>query len=61
MPIVMNYIMTGIVINDIFMSINTGFYEKGVCITDRKLILKNYLKNYFFTDMIAVWPQVITL
>jgi hypothetical protein len=61
MPIEMNYAMTIIIILDIFFTLNTGYYEKGVCITKRKLILKNYFERHFLTDVIAVWPQIITL
>jgi hypothetical protein len=61
MPIEFNYVMTIIIIFDIFVNLNTGYYLKGVCINNRKLILKNYFERQFFTDFIAVFPQIITL
>lgn len=45
---------------DILVKLNTGYLFKGFLITNRVLIVKNYLRNYFFFDFIASFPfQVI--
>ena len=41
---------------DILLNFNTSIYEKGVLITDRKVIIKNYLKLWFWVDLISSFP-----
>jgi hypothetical protein len=44
--------LTCIIINflDVFIQMNTGYYDKGVCIQERALILKYYFRKYFVID-----------
>lgn len=46
---------------DSILAINLGLYEDGVLITQRRKILKVYLKKWFFIDLFAVFPNVILL
>jgi len=38
------------------MTFNTGFYKKGYLVMKRKEIIKNYLKTWFFLDLLASFP-----
>ena len=38
------------------MNLNTGFYEKGILIKNRKRILWNYIKGWFFLDFASTIP-----
>ena len=41
---------------DILITFNTGFYKKGYLVMKRKEIVKNYLKTWFFLDLLASFP-----
>jgi hypothetical protein len=41
---------------DIVITFNTGFYKKGYLVMKRKDIIKNYLKTWFWIDLIASFP-----
>ena len=41
---------------DILICFNTGFYSKGALVENRKAIAKNYLKCWFWLDLIASIP-----
>ena len=41
---------------DIFVTFNTGFYSKGALVTNRKQIAINYLKFWFWMDLVASIP-----
>ncbi len=41
---------------DIIVTFNTGFYKKGYLVMKRKDIIKNYLKTWFWVDLIATFP-----
>lgn len=41
---------------DILVNFNTGFYKKGYLVMKRKEIIKNYLKTWFFMDLLASFP-----
>lgn len=41
------------------LSLNTGFYRKGIIVTDRKEIVKNYLKGPLITDLLAQIPLIV--
>jgi hypothetical protein len=41
---------------DILVSFNTGVYDKGELIYDRKLIAFTYLKMWFWIDLSASFP-----
>ncbi|OMJ77300.1 hypothetical protein SteCoe_23124 [Stentor coeruleus] len=45
-----------LLIIDIPISLNTCFYKKGKLITERMLIMKHYLRNYFITDIWSIFP-----
>lgn len=39
-----------IVFADVLVSMNTGFFEKGVCQIDRWKVMNYYIENYFTVD-----------
>lgn len=41
------------------VNLNTGFYDKGVCVRDRKLITIHYCKNYLFKDLVSIVPFIL--
>lgn len=41
---------------DVFLNFNTGFYEANTIITDRKEIAKDYVKFWFWIDLISSIP-----
>lgn len=41
---------------DMFISVNTGFYNNGVLVMNRRWILLNYLKFNFWIDVISTFP-----
>jgi hypothetical protein len=38
------------------INFNTGFYRKGVVVMKRRDIIFNYLKTWFWLDLIASFP-----
>lgn len=48
--------MTFFFMFDILIEFNTGFYSKGALILDRKAIAKNYLRFWFWLDLLASVP-----
>ena len=43
---------------DIFVNMNTGYYDNGLLVTDRWKIIVHYIKHHSITDMVAVIPLV---
>lgn len=41
------------------MNVSTGFYLKGELVMDIKLILKNYFKTNFLTEMLTLFSLVL--
>ncbi|CAD8187027.1 unnamed protein product [Paramecium octaurelia] len=41
---------------DIFINFNTAFQHKGQYVFDRKLIMQNYLKWWFWIDVVSTFP-----
>lgn len=41
---------------DMLLSLTTGFYNKGLLIMNRHKIIKNYFKNNFLGDIVAIVP-----
>ncbi len=41
---------------DIILAFNTGYYKNGVLILNRKLVVLNYLKSWFFLDAVSTFP-----
>ncbi|KAL4485121.1 hypothetical protein ABPG73_015672 [Tetrahymena malaccensis] len=54
-----SYFALGVLILDIFIYLNTGFYDKGALITDRIQIFIHYLDSRFFTDLFSMVPFVV--
>ena len=48
--------MTGFFVLDILLNFNTAFYEKGFIVTNRFKIAINYLKLWFWLDLISTIP-----
>ena len=46
----------GFFVLDILLNFNTSFYTKGNIIVSRKLITLNYLKGWFWVDLVSVLP-----
>ena len=44
---------------DILFNFNTGFYEKGICKTDRWSVFFYYLQHHFIVDTLANVPLLI--
>lgn len=54
--LVFDIVITLVFIADIIISFNTGFIVKRQLVTDRKLIAKEYLKFWFWPDLLATLP-----
>lgn len=39
---------------DIAINFNLGFYDNGLIVLNRKLIIKRYFKKHFITDILAL-------
>ncbi len=46
---------------DIFINLNTGFFGKGNTVTGRAEIMKHYFYENFFYDFICILPYIIDL
>ncbi|KAL4499450.1 hypothetical protein ABPG73_009000 [Tetrahymena malaccensis] len=49
-------ILFNLSIIDIFIELNTGVLQKGIIIYDRNFIIKSYMKNTFFLDLLGNIP-----
>lgn len=56
---IISYISLVIIILDIVVNLNTGYYGKGVLITDRTHILLNYINERMFADIISLLPFIL--
>jgi hypothetical protein len=54
--VVIDYIVTAMFMLDIVLNFNTGFYSKGMLIVSRKQIALNYIKFWFWLDLLASFP-----
>ena len=54
-------IVTGMFLFDIVLNFNTGFYNKGKLVLSRKSIALNYLKFWFWMDLLASFPYEIVM
>ncbi len=46
---------------DILVCFNTAFYDKGLVVTERKLIALNYLRTWFVLDFMTSIPYSIVI
>jgi len=53
------YIMAYILVLDIIINLNTGFFKKGQVVKNHYDIFINYCAHNIFTDMFAVAPFVM--
>ena len=53
---IIDIFLTFVFIIDILVSLNTGFYHKGTLIMKRRLIIIEYLKLWFWIDVVATFP-----
>ena len=53
---ILETVMDSVFMCDIIVAFNTGFYKKGYLEMKRKEIIKNYLKTWFFLDLLASFP-----
>ncbi|EAR85804.2 cation channel family protein (macronuclear) [Tetrahymena thermophila SB210] len=56
MPNYLIYFLAIIILLDILINLNTAFFDKGVEVKDRLLIMKYYYKNHLFKDLISIVP-----
>ncbi|EAR88409.2 cation channel family protein (macronuclear) [Tetrahymena thermophila SB210] len=49
-------ILFNVSVIDIFIELNTGVLQKGIIIYDRNFIIKSYMKNTFFLDLLGNIP-----
>ncbi len=52
------FIAPWMMIFDILINLNTGYYDKGIPITKKSKIIINYLKNNIITDIVCVVPLI---
>ena len=52
---------TGLVIfiTDVILTLNTGYYDKGIIIWDKSKIRRKYLTHYFIIDVLGITPLVL--
>lgn len=41
--------------------LNTGYYNKGNLVIDKKKILKKYRKTFFIYDMMGIWGIIFSM
>jgi len=46
---------------DIVFAFNTGYYKNGVLILNRKLIIIDYVKQWFLMDLISTFPYSLVI
>lgn len=51
-----NYFSDIFFIFDLMLNFNTGFYKEGILITNRRDIVVEYLRGWFFFDFISSFP-----
>ena len=54
--IVLDTVFDVVFMLDIFLNFNTGIYEKGILVMQRKRITEKYLKSWFFLDLLSSFP-----
>lgn len=53
---IFEFVITLCFITDIVVAFNTGFYSRGSLVMNRREIAKNYLKFWFWLDLMASFP-----
>jgi hypothetical protein len=56
-----NYLCDIFFILDIVLYFNTGFYQEGILITNRKSICFNYIKGWLAFDIVSSFPYAFIL
>ena len=51
-----DFVLTILLLFDIFMNFNSGFLKKGAVVMNRYLVAKHYLKTWFFIDLVSSFP-----
>ena len=44
---------------DIFLNLNTGYFQKGTLILERKIIIQNYIHFRLWVDIVTIFPIFI--
>ena len=52
----LDFVITIAFILDILLNFNTGFYSRGSLLMNRRQISKNYLKGWFWIDLMSTFP-----
>jgi hypothetical protein len=55
----LSFLAPWMMIFDILINMNTGYYDKGNPVTNRGSIIMQYLKHHSITDMACVVPFII--
>ncbi len=50
-----------LIIMDIFIDLNSGYYDKGNIEINRIKIIKNYIKNSLFIEIISILPVFVEI
>ncbi|OMJ70677.1 hypothetical protein SteCoe_31288 [Stentor coeruleus] len=56
MPVFIEYIITGLYFIDICINLNTAVYIRGILRLNHKLIIREYLKFWFWVDLVSALP-----
>jgi hypothetical protein len=48
--------VTTLMIFDVAIALNTGYYKRGLLVYSRKLIARNYLRRWLVLDLLASFP-----
>ncbi|KAL4434925.1 hypothetical protein ABPG74_021264 [Tetrahymena malaccensis] len=58
-PMMLGWLFPAFLLVDIFINMNTCYYDKGSLITQRNLIFIHYIKKYYVYDILSVVPLFI--
>ncbi|KAL4483354.1 hypothetical protein ABPG72_007996 [Tetrahymena utriculariae] len=58
-PMMLGWFFPAFLLVDIFINMNTCYYDKGSLITQRNLIFIHYIKKYYVYDILSVVPLFI--
>lgn len=57
--ILCNLIPNGVFMMDMLININTAYYSKGEYVEKRDQILRNYLRNHIYIDLLTIGPVIL--
>ncbi len=51
-----NFVFPLILSVDLFINLNTIYYNKGIKVEKRSKIIAHFLKKYWFSDVVSILP-----